>query len=145
MFEINRFIDHTLLKPDASREAIVQLCTEAKAFDFFSVCINPCFVPLAADQLAGSKVAVCTVVGFSLGATSTATKVFEAEQAVRDGATEIDMVLNLGLLKSGDLKALENDIRQVKLAIGSKILKVILETGYLSNQEIEQASRIASS
>lgn len=145
MSEINRFIDHTLLKPDATREAIVQLCAEAKAYDFYSVCINPCFVPLAARELAGAKVAVCTVVGFPLGATSTASKVFEAEQAVRDGAIEIDMVLNLGLLKSGDLEALENDIRQVKRAIGSKILKVILETGYLTSQEIEQASRIASS
>ena len=145
MLEINRFIDHTLLKPDATREAIVQLCSQARQYDFFSVCINPGYVPLAARQLEGSQVQVYTVVGFPLGATSTASKVFEARQAVEEGATEIDMVLNLGLLKSGDLEALANDISQVKEAIGSKVLKVILETGYLSDQEIELASRIASS
>lgn len=145
MFEINRFIDHTLLKPDATREAIVQLCAEARKYDFYSVCVNPCYVPLAAEELAGSRVQVCCVVGFPLGATSTASKVFEAEQAVRDGATEIDMVLNLGFLKSADLRALKNDIQMVKEAIGGTPLKVILETGYLSYQEIELASRIAAS
>lgn len=145
MLEINRFIDHTLLKPDATRQAIVQLCSEARQHNFYSVCVNPGYVPLAAQQLEGSQVQVCTVVGFPLGATSTASKVFEARQAVEDGATEIDMVLNLGLLKSGNLEALANDISRVKQAIGSLVLKVILETGFLSYQEIELASRIASS
>lgn len=145
MSEINRLIDHTLLKPDATQQDIVELCAEARKYNFYSVCVNPGYVPLAAQQLQGSQVLVCTVVGFPLGATSTASKVFEARQAMEDGATEIDMVLNLGLLKSGDLKAVENDIRQVKEAIAGGVLKVILETGYLTDHQIQLSSHLASS
>ncbi len=99
--ELASLIDHTLLKPEATKQQIEQLCEEAKKYRFASVCINPCYVTLCAQLLKESSVKVCTVIGFPLGATSTATKVFEAEQALRDGAHELDMVINIGMLKSG--------------------------------------------
>ncbi|MBI4810601.1 MAG: deoxyribose-phosphate aldolase, partial [Ignavibacteriales bacterium] len=99
--DLARMIDHTLLKPEATKEQIIQLCNEAKKFHFASVCINPSYVSICAKLLRDTAVKVCTVVGFPLGATSTATKAFETEHALRDGAKEIDMVINVGMLKSG--------------------------------------------
>src|SRR5689334_16260569 len=103
-------IDHTLLKPEATKDEVTKLCAEAKKFSFASVCINPSYVPLSAKLLRDTTVRVCTVIGFPLGATSTPSKAFEAEHALRDGAREIDMVMNVGMLKSGDYEYVENDI-----------------------------------
>jgi deoxyribose-phosphate aldolase len=133
-------IDHTLLKPEADYDQVRKLCEEAAQYHFASVCINPVYVPLAARLLAGSGVAVCTVVGFPLGATPTEVKVFEARQAVSQGASEVDMVIHVGALKSGDFDAVEQDVRQVALACGSKaLLKVIIEAALLTDEEKVQA------
>ena len=110
---IARLIDHTLLKPEATRDDILRLCGEARLYGFASVCVNPYWVPLAAERLAGSPVKVCTVVGFPLGATTTAGKAAETAEAVRAGAREIDMVINVGALRSGDYEAVEADILAV--------------------------------
>ncbi|MGB7841348.1 MAG: deoxyribose-phosphate aldolase [Salinimicrobium sp.] len=141
--EINRFIDHTILKATASEDDIITLCDEAREYDFFSVCVNSSYVPLAKKNLEGSNVKVCSVVGFPLGAMSTEAKVFEAEKAVKDGAEEIDMVINLGDLKSRNFSKIEVEIAAIKKVIGELVLKVILETCYLSPQEITLASEIA--
>src|ERR1700752_2868878 len=111
--EISRLIDHTLLKPEATSEQIVKLCAEAREYEFVSVCVNPYWVPVATQELVGSIVRTCTVVGFPLGANTTPTKIFEAGKALRSGAQEIDMVINIGLLKSGDVPAVLADIRGV--------------------------------
>ena len=116
MIEINKYIDHTLLKATATEADIVELCNEARENEFFSVCVNSSYVTLASKNLAGSVVKVCTVVGFPLGAMSTEAKVFEAEQALKDGAEEVDMVINIGELKSKNLKKVENEIRAIKEA-----------------------------
>lgn len=129
------YIDHTLLKPDATEAELLKLCAEARQFKFASVCVNPGWISLCAKQLQGSGVMVCTVVGFPLGATSTAAKVAETRKALADGADEIDMVLNIGALKSRDLARVEQDIRAVKQACGHHTLKVILETALLSEDE----------
>jgi deoxyribose-phosphate aldolase len=130
-------IDHTLLKPDASREEIRKLCEEAARFGFASVCINPWNVALAAELLRGTKVKVCTVVGFPLGATLPQVKIYEAEEAIKQGAQEIDMVINIGALKSGQDELVESDIHGVVQAShrGGAICKVILETALLSVEE----------
>jgi deoxyribose-phosphate aldolase len=130
-------IDHTLLKPEASREDIRKLCQEAARFGFASVCINPWNVPLAAELLRGTSVKVCTVVGFPLGATLPQVKIHEAEEAIKLGAQEIDMVINIGTLKSGQDDVLESDIRGVVEAShrGGAICKVILETALLTIEE----------
>lgn len=143
MIEINKFIDHTLLKATATEADIIELCKEAREYEFFSVCVNSGYVPLAKKELSNSGVKVCTVVGFPLGAMSTEAKVFEAEQALKDGAEEIDMVINLGELKSKNLKKVEDEIAAIKKAIGDKVLKVIIETCYLTPQEIVIASELA--
>lgn len=143
MIEINKYIDHTLLKPTATEADIIELCEEAKEYDFFSVCVNSFYVPLAKKNLAGTQVKVCSVVGFPLGAMSTPAKVFEASQAIKDGAEEIDMVLNIGELKSRNLQVVEQEIAAVKKAIGKNLLKVIIETCYLVPQEIVIASELA--
>ncbi|MEM1001930.1 MAG: deoxyribose-phosphate aldolase, partial [Bacteroidota bacterium] len=117
--ELNRYIDHTLLKPTASEGDIIRLCGEAKSYNFYSVCVNSCYVPLAKEALKETGVKVCTVVGFPLGAMSTEAKVFEAIKAVEQGADEIDMVINIGLLKSNNHVAVLKDISAVKNAIGS--------------------------
>ncbi len=134
-------IDHTLLKPDATIAEIQKLCAEAKKYGFASVCINPGYVPLSAKRLKGTEVKVCTVIGFPLGSTSTASKAFETEQAIRDGAQEVDMVLNVGMLKSGEFEYVENDIfAVVSTARRYRVLsKVILETGFLNDEEKIQA------
>jgi deoxyribose-phosphate aldolase len=137
------FFDHTLLKPDATRDQITQLCEEAKQHQFFSVCINPYWVSEAAKQLRESPVKVCTVVGFPLGATTTESKVFETRLAIQEGASEIDMVLNIGALKSGDTDKVQMDIEHVVEAASGNTVKVILEIGLLSDEEIVQASELA--
>ncbi len=140
--ELNRFIDHTLLKPTATEGDIIKLCSEARSYNFYSVCVNSCYVPLAKEALKESKVKICTVVGFPLGATSTEAKVFEAIKAVEQGADEIDMVINIGFLKSNNYVAVLKDISAVKNAIGKTPLKVILEISELSKNEIVKASEI---
>jgi deoxyribose-phosphate aldolase len=141
--KLNRYIDHTLLKPTATKEDIIQLCNEAKEYDFFSVCINSCYVSLAKKELQDSNVKVCSVIGFPLGAMSTKAKVFEAKQALKDGAGEIDMVMNIGFLKSKDFDAVWKDIEAVKNCMPNNVLKVILETCYLEELEIIKASELA--
>jgi deoxyribose-phosphate aldolase len=128
-------IDHTLLKPEATKEEITYLCAEAAKYTFASVCINPFWVPLCARLLQGHPVAVCTVVGFPLGANRSELKAAEARRAIEDGATEIDMVLNVGALKSGMIDVVEQDIRAVREATRGVILKVILETALLNDEQ----------
>src|SRR5271170_2842057 len=130
---IASLIDHTLLRPDATRADIMQLCREARLYNFASVCVNSYWVPLAAAELAGAEASVCTVVGFPLGAMSTAAKVAETEAAIADGAQEIDMVLNIGELRGGDRHAIQQDIEAVVKTAHSRgaIVKVILETALL--------------
>jgi deoxyribose-phosphate aldolase len=135
-------IDHTLLKSEASREEIRKLCAEAARFGFASVCIHPWNVPLAAELLRGTKVKVCTVIGFPLGATLSQVKIYEAEEAIKLGAQEVDMVINVGALKSGQDDIVESDIRGVVQAAhrGGAICKVILETSLLTTEEKVRAS-----
>lgn len=140
--ELNKYIDHTLLKPTATERDIIDLCNEAKKHKFFSVCINSSFIPLAKQLLKGSSVKICTVVGFPLGATATETKVFEAKQAIEAGAHEIDMVINIGFLKSKNYVEVFKDISDVKLAIGKTPLKVIIEISELSKNDIVKACEI---
>lgn len=133
--QIGAMIDHTLLKPDATAEEVRELCLEAKDHVFASVCVNPSHVELSARLLAGSPVKVCTVIGFPLGSTTTGTKAFETREAIMKGADEIDMVINVGALKAGNYALVEEDIRSVKAACGDKLLKVILETALLTDEE----------
>ena len=143
MKHLSSYIDHTLLKATATKTDIIQLCEEAKKYKFHAVCINSCYVSLAKTLLKDSDVKVCTVVGFPLGAMSTQAKVVETLQAVKDGADEIDMVINIGLLKSNDFDAVWKDIEAVKKCLPKHILKVILETCYLDDIEIIKASELA--
>lgn len=143
--EINKFIDHTVLYADADLGKVEKLCKEAKEYDFASVCVNSCWVKKCAELLKGTDVNVCTVVGFPLGAMSSDAKAFEAKKAIEDGATEIDMVLNVGYIKSGMLKEAEKDIRTVKNACGKVLLKVILETCLLTDEEKVTACKLAES
>jgi len=138
-------IDHTLLKPDATQDQIAQLCYEARKHGFASVCVNPANVKLCAQLLKDSDVLVCAVVGFPLGATSTETKVFEAQQAIRDGATEVDMVINVGALKSRDYELVERDIASIARVChaGNAILKVIIEAALLTDEEKVVACQLA--
>ncbi|QHW31318.1 deoxyribose-phosphate aldolase [Paenibacillus rhizovicinus] len=130
------YFDHTLLKPESKLSDIVKLCAEAKQYRFATVCINPYWVAEAAEQLKGSEVGVTTVIGFPLGANNTFVKVAETRDALASGATEIDMVLNVGALKSGQLEAVERDVRSVAEACkGKALLKVILEVGLLTDEE----------
>lgn len=128
-------IDHTLLKPEATKDEVTFLCAEAAKYQFASVCVNPFWVPLCARLLKGHPVAVCTVVGFPLGANKAELKAAEARRAIEDGATEIDMVLNVGALKSGMIDVVEQDIRAVREATKGVILKVILETALLNDEQ----------
>lgn len=133
---INKYIDHTALKPDTSERDIIKLCTEAKKHQFYAVCVNSGYVKLAKELISKTPVKICSVVGFPLGAMSTEAKVFEAKKAIEDGASEIDMVINIGLLKSKNYVAVFKDISEVKLAIGKIPLKVIIEISELSKNEI---------
>lgn len=139
--EMNRMIDHTLLKQDASVEAIKKLCNEALEYKFASVCVNPGFVPLAASLLKGSEVKVCTVVGFPLGATLPKAKALEAKLAIKAGATEVDMVLNDSMAKEHDYEYIAKEVKLVKKACGKILLKVILETCLLTDEEISECSK----
>ncbi len=135
--ELARMIDHTLLKPEATIEEVTKLCLEAKTYNFASVCINPGYVSLAFSLLKDTRVKVCTVIGFPLGANSTQTKRFEAEQAIQNGAMEVDMVVNVGMLKSKQYEYIFNDIQQIVLASKNLrvVTKVILETALLTDEE----------
>jgi deoxyribose-phosphate aldolase len=137
------YIDHTILKAQATLADIKKLCLEAKEHDFAAVCVNPCFVKAASVFLESSTVKLATVVGFPLGASATPTKVFETQEAIKNGATEIDMVMAIGLFKSGDHKYVKDDIKAVVEAAGTKAVKVIIETCYLSTQEIARAAQLA--
>lgn len=139
-----KYIDHTLLKMDATEAEIKQICEQAIEHHFFSVCVNSCYVPLVSKLLAGSDVKTCSVIGFPLGACLTSAKVFETNAAIEAGANEIDMVINVGLLKSHAMDAFIDDIRQVKAATAAKgaLLKVILETCLLTKDEIKQVCEI---
>ena len=140
---INTYIDHTLLKADASRADIVRVCGEAKEYHTASVCVNSCWVRLVHDELAGSGVLTCCVVGFPLGAMSTRGKADETRQAVRDGAQEVDMVVNVGFIKSGEWDAVREDIASVVSAAKPAIVKVILETCLLTDEEKGKACEAA--
>ena len=131
----NKFIDNTLLRADANIAEIKALCEESVEFDFKSVCINPCHIESAKEFLKGSDVLVCTVIGFPLGAMSTAAKAYEAKNAVELGADEVDMVINIGKMKDGNVNYVENEIREVRKAVGNKTLKVIIETCLLTDEE----------
>lgn len=142
--ELAKYIDHTLLKPESTKDQIIKLCAEAKEYRFASVCINPYWVATAAAELKGSGVDVCTVVGFPLGATSTFSKIAETRDAIAAGATEIDMVINIGALKSGDMETVKKDIEGVVLAAkGQALVKVIIETGFLTEEEKKKACMLS--
>lgn len=141
--KLNKYIDHTLLKPEATKEQIEKIIEEAKEYDFASVCVNPTWVKLATEELSGSDVKVCTVIGFPLGATTPEVKAFETKNAIENGADEIDMVINIGALKSGNLDLLEKDIQAVVEASGEKLVKVIIETCLLTDQEKVLACQIS--
>lgn len=137
-------IDHTILKADTTTEDVKKICKEAVENKFASVCVNSCFVKLVAEELKGSEVKVCTVVGFPLGAASTDSKAFETKRAIEDGAHEIDMVLNIGMLKSKEYEYVKNDIKAVvNAARGKALTKVILETCLLTDEEKVSACRLA--
>ncbi len=141
--ELARWIDHTLLKPDATRQEIEKICDEAIEFGFASVCVNPTWVPLVYRKLRGHSPRVCTVVGFPLGATFPEVKARETELAVQQGADEIDMVINIGALKSGDYELVEHDIRSVVRAAGRRVVKVIIEACLLTDEEKVKACTLA--
>jgi len=137
-------VDHTLLKQDATEDQIRKICQEAREYKFASVCVNPYYVPLVVEQLKGSGVKTCCVIGFPLGATTTKTKVFETKDAIENGVQEVDMVINVGAVKSGDWDYVRNDIESVVIAAGQKaIVKVIFETYLLSDDEKMKACTIS--
>ena len=139
MKPLNTYIDHTLLKPTATEAEIVALCEEARQFDFYAVCVNSCYLPVAKKALQGSGVKLAAVIGFPLGAMATEAKVKETVYCISQGADEIDMVINLGWLRSGMQQEIVQEIEQIKAVVGEGILKVILETCYLSQSEIKLA------
>ncbi|WP_100331615.1 deoxyribose-phosphate aldolase [Bacillus xiapuensis] len=142
--DMAKTIDHTLLKADATKEEIKKLCEEAKAYGFASVCVNPSWVAFASEQLAGTEVKVCTVIGFPLGATTTEVKAFETKDVIQKGAQEVDMVLNIGALKDGDEETVLKDIQAVTAAAKGKALsKVIIETSLLTDEEKQKACQLA--
>ncbi|HSJ38101.1 MAG TPA: deoxyribose-phosphate aldolase [Planococcus sp. (in: firmicutes)] len=144
MSNIASYIDHTLLKPESTKEQVIQLCKEAAQYEFASVCINPSYVATAAAELKDSKVKVCTVIGFPLGASTSETKAFETTDAIAKGAEEIDMVVNIGAIKSGDSELVKNDIQAVvDAAKGKAIVKVIIEASLLTDEEKVLASRLS--
>ena len=141
--QLNQYIDHTLLKATATPKDIIQLCAEAIQFKFYAVCVNGGYLKLAKSELENSDVKITAVIGFPLGAMSTESKIAEAVQCVADGADEIDMVINIGLLKAGQTDLVENEIAAIKKAIGKQVLKVIIETCYLNDKEKKLACRAA--
>lgn len=139
MKNISQYIDHTCLKSFAQESEIEKLCSEAKQYNFFSVCVNSAYVAKCCTLLKDSSVKVCTVIGFPLGQNTTETKVFETKQALKDSAEEIDMVINIGKLLDGKIDYVENEIKQIKQVCGNKTLKVIIEICYLTDKALEQA------
>ena len=140
---LNKYIDHTILKATASSADVQKLCEEAIEHEFYSVCVNGCYVADAKHLLQGADVKVAAVVGFPLGAMTTASKVFEAKEAIENGASEIDMVINVAKLKDGEFDYVENEIRLIKEAIGDNVLKVIIETCYLTDEEKVKACELS--
>lgn len=143
MKPLNKYIDHTILKPFAQKDAVVKLCEEAKQYDFASVCINPSYIPLCRELLEGTDVKVCTVIGFPLGATSTASKACETEVAYNDGCDEFDMVINVGKLKDKQYDYVKRDIEAVVKAAKGKCVKVIIETDLLTEEEKVAAVKLS--
>lgn len=142
--ELNRMIDHTILKPEATEAAVQKIIDEAKEYNFFSVCINPCWVAFASEQLADTDVAVCTVIGFPLGANTPEVKAYEAADAIKNGANEVDMVINIGVLKSQQYDYVRQDIQGVvDAAKGKALVKVIIETALLTDEEKVKACELA--
>ena len=141
--ELHKYIDHTLLKANATKNDIIKLCDEAKKHNFYAVCVNGSYVALASDYLKDTPVKVASVVGFPLGAMDTASKLQEAKNCIENGADEIDMVINIGYLKSGCYEAVMDEMIAIKKMMGNKVLKVILETCFLTKEEIIVASQIA--
>ena len=140
---LNKMIDHTILNPDATKDEVIRVIDEAKAHEFASVCLEPCWVSLAAERLADSPVKVCTVIGFPLGANTKTVKAFEAKEAVDNGAEDVDMVLNIGALKSGDYDLVLEDMKAVREAAKEAVVKVILETCLLTDEEKKKACALA--
>lgn len=141
---VAKMIDHTLLKADATKDQIEKICAEAKEYNFASVCVNPTWVKLSSDLLNGTEVKVCTVIGFPLGASTPETKAFETKNAIENGATEVDMVINIGALKGGDNELVERDIRAVvDAAKGKALTKVIIETCLLTEEEKVRACELS--
>jgi deoxyribose-phosphate aldolase len=135
MMKLNRLIDHTVLKPDATDDDVRRLCAEAREYDFFSAVVNTHFVPLVAEEVSGTRVKVCSIAGFPLGAVDSEVKAFEARRAVERGADEIDMVVNVGAIKAGDWDFVRRDIGLVKKGCGEALLKVIIEAALLTDEE----------
>ncbi len=141
---IEKYIDHTILKPDTPKDAVIKICEEAKEYNFYSVCVNPYYVPLVKSELEGSDVKITAVVGFPLGASTKESKAFEAKQAVENGANEIDMVINIAALKNKEYDVVKDDIKAVVDAIKDKaILKVIIETCLLTEDEKVKACELS--
>jgi len=143
--ELNQYIDHTLLKATATQCEIEKLCAEAVEYNFCAVCVNPCYVSVAKKALQGSSVKVCTVIGFPLGQNTTETKVFETKNAIENGADEIDMVINVGATLSGDYGYVSKEIAEVRKVSSGKTLKVIVETCYLSAEQIAKLTQLCAS
>lgn len=141
--ELNKYIDHTVLKATANKEDIRKLCEEARKYNFYSVCVNGCYVNDTKNYLEGTDVKVAAVVGFPLGAMTTTSKVFEAKEAIENGASEIDMVINVAKLKDQEYDYVREEIRQIKEVIGENVLKVIIETCYLTDEEKVKACELA--
>ncbi|HIY56757.1 MAG TPA: deoxyribose-phosphate aldolase [Candidatus Tetragenococcus pullicola] len=142
--ELNRLIDHTILKAETPKEEVLRIIQEAKVHHFYSVCINPTWVKLAKEELTGEPIAICTVIGFPLGANTTAVKAFEAKEAIENGADEVDMVINIGYMKSKMFEEVQADIEAVvKTAKDRALVKVIIETALLTNEEIVKACQLA--
>ncbi len=141
---MNIYIDYTNVKAYATKEDIKKLCDEAKKYHFASVCVNPCYVELASNLLKNSTVSVCTVIGFPLGVSTTMVKAYEAIAAIEAGADEIDMVINIGALKDKDYEYVKNEIEEIRDSIDGHILKVIIETCYLTEEEIIKMTEICN-
>ena len=142
--ELNKYIDHTNLKADATIRDIEKLCDEAVKYKFASVCVSPYYVPLAHELLEDSNVNVCTVIGFPLGQNTTSTKAYEAIEAINNGADEIDMVINIAALKNEDYDYVKEEIEEIRDSIDGKVLKVIIETCYLTQKEITKMTEICN-
>lgn len=142
MENLNKYVEHTLLKQDATKAELIKLFDEAKQYNFLGVCVNPCYVPLAKENLKDSDVKIVTVIGFPLGANTTKTKVFETVNAINDGADEIDMVINVTKLKDRENDYIVDEIKQIKHACQGHNLKVIIETDLLTKEEVKLASEL---